>query len=90
MTGLHLTNLDNTPHLGHRSLSDAERAYQRDLAAWDEVERGYSAIQVDAAADGRLRADRLTGRPGGLGRREVGAVVRLRRQRRSTPARTSC
>ena len=45
MTGLHLTNLDNTPHLGHRPLTEAERAYQRDVAAWDEVERGYSAIQ---------------------------------------------
>ena len=45
LTGLHLTNLDNTPHLGHRPLSEAERAYQRDLAGWDEVERGYSAIQ---------------------------------------------
>ena len=45
MTGLHLTNLDNTPHLGHRPLSEAERSYQRDVAAWDEVERGYSAIQ---------------------------------------------
>jgi pimeloyl-ACP methyl ester carboxylesterase len=45
MIGLHLTNMDNTPYLGHRVLSEAERAYQRDVAAWDEVERGYSAIQ---------------------------------------------
>ena len=45
LTGLHLTNLDNTPYLGHRPLSEAERTYQHDVAAWDEVERGYSAIQ---------------------------------------------
>jgi len=45
--GLHVSNLELSPHLGEgsRPLSDAERGYlaQRDL--WDQAERGYSAIQ---------------------------------------------
>lgn len=44
LIGLHLTNLDLTPHL-HGPLRDAERAYEEDVAAWDAVERGYSSIQ---------------------------------------------
>jgi pimeloyl-ACP methyl ester carboxylesterase len=47
MIGLHLTNLDNTPYTGpgSRAPTEAERAYTAQLRAWDEVERGYSAIQ---------------------------------------------
>ncbi len=45
--GIHLSNLELSPHLddGSRPLSDAEREYltQRDL--WDRAERGYSAMQ---------------------------------------------
>ena len=45
--GVHLHNLDDTPYTGpgSRPLSDAERAYQDEVRRWDEVERGYSAIQ---------------------------------------------
>jgi pimeloyl-ACP methyl ester carboxylesterase len=47
MIGLHLTNLDNSPYigLGSRAPTEAERAYAAQTRAWDEVERGYSAIQ---------------------------------------------
>jgi pimeloyl-ACP methyl ester carboxylesterase len=44
LIGLHLTNLDVTPRLD-APLSGAERAYEEDVARWDAVERGYSAIQ---------------------------------------------
>lgn len=47
MIGIHLSNLDNTPYTGpgSRPLSEAERAYAAQTRAWDEIERGYSAIQ---------------------------------------------
>jgi pimeloyl-ACP methyl ester carboxylesterase len=47
MIGIHLSNLDNTPYTGpgSRPLSEAERAYGAQTRAWDEIERGYSAIQ---------------------------------------------
>jgi pimeloyl-ACP methyl ester carboxylesterase len=47
MIGLHLTNLDNSPYTGpgSRAPTEAERAYAAQTRAWDEVERGYSAIQ---------------------------------------------
>ena len=45
----------------------------------------------DQAADARLRTDRLAGRAGGLDRREVPRLERLRRRRRARlRARTSC
>ena len=45
--GVHLTNLEIPPYVGEGSppLSEAERAYHRQVEAWDAVERGYSAIQ---------------------------------------------
>jgi pimeloyl-ACP methyl ester carboxylesterase len=47
MIGIHLSTLELSPVLDDRSrsLSDAERAYVADRAAWDSRERGYSAIQ---------------------------------------------
>lgn len=45
--GIHLSNLELAPHLedGSRPLTDAERGYVAHQDAWDQVERGYSAIQ---------------------------------------------
>jgi pimeloyl-ACP methyl ester carboxylesterase len=47
MIGIHLTNLDIAPYTGpgSRPLTSAEQAYVDETAAWDAVERGYSAIQ---------------------------------------------
>jgi len=47
MIGVYLSNLDNTPYTGpgSRPLSEAERAYLAQVQGWDDVERGYSAIQ---------------------------------------------
>jgi pimeloyl-ACP methyl ester carboxylesterase len=47
MIGIHLSTLELSPVIDDRSpsLSDAERAYLADRAAWDARERGYSAIQ---------------------------------------------
>lgn len=49
MIGLHLTTMeaDLWPPRGDgaRSLTDAESAYLAQIRQWDEVERGYSAIQ---------------------------------------------
>jgi pimeloyl-ACP methyl ester carboxylesterase len=47
MLGIHLSNLELAPVLDDtsRPLSEAERAYLADQAAWDSRERGYSAIQ---------------------------------------------
>jgi pimeloyl-ACP methyl ester carboxylesterase len=47
MIGIHLSNLDNSPYTGpgSRPLSEAERVYAAQTRAWDEIERGYSAIQ---------------------------------------------
>jgi pimeloyl-ACP methyl ester carboxylesterase len=45
--GLHLSNLELSPHVGEgsRPLSDPERGYLAQRARWDAAERGYSAIQ---------------------------------------------
>jgi pimeloyl-ACP methyl ester carboxylesterase len=47
MIGIHLSDLEIPPYTGpgSRPLSDAERAYRAQVRRWDEVERGYSAIQ---------------------------------------------
>ena len=47
MIGIHLTNLDVPPYDGPDAapLTEAERAYRDQVRRWDEVERGYSAIQ---------------------------------------------
>ena len=47
MIGVHLTNLEISPYTGAGSppLSEAERMYLTQRQRWDEVERGYSAIQ---------------------------------------------
>ena len=47
MIGVHLTNLELSPYTGEgsRPLSEAERAYLAQRQSWDDVERGYSAIQ---------------------------------------------
>lgn len=63
LIGLHLTNIDNTPHLGKRPLSAAERTYERDVAAWDDLERGYSAVQSTRP---QTLAYALTDSPAGL------------------------
>lgn len=47
LLGIHLHTLLGSPYtgLGSRPLSEAERAYVAQVEQWDEVERGYSAIQ---------------------------------------------
>ena len=47
MIGIHLTTMELWPPTGEgtRPLTDAECAYVADVRRWDEVERGYSAIQ---------------------------------------------
>jgi pimeloyl-ACP methyl ester carboxylesterase len=47
MLGLHLHTLEVPPYTGpgSRPLSDAEQAYVAQTQRWDDVERGYSAIQ---------------------------------------------
>jgi pimeloyl-ACP methyl ester carboxylesterase len=47
MIGIHLTTMELWPPTGEgtRPLTEAERAYVTDVHRWDEVERGYSAIQ---------------------------------------------
>ena len=47
MIGIHLSNLEVPPYTGpgSRPLSEAERAYRTQTQRWDDVERGYSAIQ---------------------------------------------
>jgi pimeloyl-ACP methyl ester carboxylesterase len=47
LIGLHLTNLELAPYTGpgSRPLSAAERRYLEQVGQWDEVERGYTAIQ---------------------------------------------
>jgi pimeloyl-ACP methyl ester carboxylesterase len=47
LIGLHLTNLELTPYTGpgSRPLSAAEQAYLDQARRWDEIERGYTAIQ---------------------------------------------
>jgi pimeloyl-ACP methyl ester carboxylesterase len=47
MIGIHLSNLEIAPYTGpgSRPLSAAERAYRAQVQRWDDVERGYSAIQ---------------------------------------------
>jgi pimeloyl-ACP methyl ester carboxylesterase len=45
--GIHLTTMELRPPTGDgtHSLTEAERAYVNHMRQWDEVERGYSAIQ---------------------------------------------
>jgi pimeloyl-ACP methyl ester carboxylesterase len=47
MIGIHLTTMELSPPAGEgtRPLTDAESAYVATVRTWDEVERGYSAIQ---------------------------------------------
>jgi pimeloyl-ACP methyl ester carboxylesterase len=47
MLGIHLHQIDDTPHTGDgaRPLTGAEREYSAAVAHWDAHERGYSAIQ---------------------------------------------
>jgi pimeloyl-ACP methyl ester carboxylesterase len=47
LIGLHLTNLELTPHTGPgpRPLSPAEQHFLEQARRWDETERGYTAIQ---------------------------------------------
>ena len=47
MIGIHLTTMELWPPTGEgtRSLTEAESAYVTQVHHWDEVERGYSAIQ---------------------------------------------
>jgi pimeloyl-ACP methyl ester carboxylesterase len=47
MIGIHLTTMELRPPTGQgtRPLTEAENAYVTRLGQWDEVERGYSAIQ---------------------------------------------
>jgi pimeloyl-ACP methyl ester carboxylesterase len=47
MIGIHLTTMELWPPTGEgtRPMTEAERAYVADVHRWDEVERGYSAIQ---------------------------------------------
>ena len=47
MIGIHLTTMELWPPIGDgmRPLTEAESAYVACLRQWDEVERGYSAIQ---------------------------------------------
>jgi pimeloyl-ACP methyl ester carboxylesterase len=45
LLGIHLHQIDDTPHTGARPLTDAEREYREAVSRWDAVERGYSSIQ---------------------------------------------
>lgn len=47
MIGIHLTTMEIWPPTGEgtRSLTEAERVYVAKVRQWDDVERGYSAIQ---------------------------------------------
>ncbi len=47
MIGVHLSNLELRPYTGpgSRALTEAERAFAEETQRWDDVERGYSAIQ---------------------------------------------
>jgi len=47
LIGLHLTNLELSPFTGagSRPLSDREQQYLSQAGAWEETERGYTAIQ---------------------------------------------
>jgi pimeloyl-ACP methyl ester carboxylesterase len=65
MLGLHLTNLELHPYLGpgSRPLTDAERTFVEQTAAWDAVERGYSSIQ---STKPQTVAYGLTDSPAGL------------------------
>lgn len=47
MIGIHLTTMELRPPTGQgtRALTEAENAYVTRVRQWDEVERGYSAIQ---------------------------------------------
>jgi pimeloyl-ACP methyl ester carboxylesterase len=47
LIGIHLTTMELRPPTdeGTRPLTDAEKVYVAQVAAWDDVERGYSAIQ---------------------------------------------
>jgi pimeloyl-ACP methyl ester carboxylesterase len=45
LIGIHLHQIDDTPHTGAHPLSDDEREYREAVHRWDAVERGYSSIQ---------------------------------------------
>jgi pimeloyl-ACP methyl ester carboxylesterase len=47
MVGIHLTTMELRPPTGEgtRPLTETERAYVAEVRQWEEVERGYSAIQ---------------------------------------------
>jgi pimeloyl-ACP methyl ester carboxylesterase len=47
MIGIHLTTMELSPPAGEgtRPLTEAESAYVAQVRQWDEVERGYSAVQ---------------------------------------------
>ncbi|MEO6324774.1 MAG: epoxide hydrolase family protein [Thermoanaerobaculia bacterium] len=47
MIGIHLTTMELSPPTGEgtRPLTEAESVYVSEVRRWDEVERGYSAIQ---------------------------------------------
>jgi pimeloyl-ACP methyl ester carboxylesterase len=47
MIGIHLTTMELRPPTGDgtRPLTEAERSYVNQMQQWDEVERGYSAVQ---------------------------------------------
>ena len=79
LLGIHLHQIDDTPYTGpgSRPLSETEREYREAVA---RVGRDRARLQldpVDEAADRRLRAQRLAGRPRRLDRREVALVERL-------------
>jgi pimeloyl-ACP methyl ester carboxylesterase len=65
LIGLHLTNLELSPYVGPgaRPLSDAEAAYLRRSAEWDETEGAYRAIQ---STKSQTLAYGLTDSPAGL------------------------
>jgi pimeloyl-ACP methyl ester carboxylesterase len=63
LIGIHLHQIDDTPDTGTRPLSPAEREYREAVAAWDAVERGYSAIQ---STKPQTVAYGLTDSPAGL------------------------
>jgi pimeloyl-ACP methyl ester carboxylesterase len=65
LIGLHLTNLELSPYLGPdaQPLSDAEAAYLRRTARWDETEGAYRAIQ---STKPQTLAYGLNDSPGGL------------------------
>ncbi len=86
VAGLHLNFCLAGPPAGakdpNEGVTPAELERTRARPAFFDTERGYFLEQSTKPQTDRLRARRFAGRAGGVDRREVPVVERLRRQRR--------